>query len=140
MKAPTKHLQGLRDWFEMIGTMLCGAISRNEPDPDLDWTLVERYSDGATLDDGLVQGIRIDIRGGKVSYRVGVRPDERGDATIEVTSATARALNLVHNADPGFDRAREAALGAGSLRIDGDLTPLAAALTRTHDGIVDRTI
>ncbi|CAO3437188.1 hypothetical protein [Azospirillum endophyticum] len=140
MNAPTKKLQGSRAWFEMIGTLLCEAIARDGPDPDLDWTLVERYSDGATLEDGLVQGIRIDIRGGKAGYRVGVRPDERGDATIEVMSATARALNLLHTADPGFGRAREAALGAGSLRIEGDLTPLAAALVRTHDQIVDRTI
>lgn len=124
----------------MIGALLCEAIARKGPDPHLAWLLVERYSDGFELAPGLVQGLRLDIRGGEARFRVGVGREESGDATIDVTSATARALNLLPQADPGFDRTTAAALAAGSLRIKGDLVPIAAALFKTHDEIVARTV
>lgn len=139
MKAETTLLQGSDDWFEMVGTLVCDTVSRAGLDPDLNWSLVERYSDGTTLPNGLVQGIRFDIQAGRASYRVGVRPDERGDVTIEVTSATARRLNSLYNADAPFGAALEAAFGSGSMQVEGDLTPLARAIAETHDQIVDRT-
>lgn len=123
----------------MVGTLVCDAVSRVGLDPDLNWSLVERYSEGTTLPNGLIQGIRFDIRAGRASYRVGVRPDERGDVTIEVTSATARRLNSLYNADASFGAALEAPFGSGSMRVEGDLTPLMRAIAETHDQIVDRT-
>lgn len=139
MSRPVRHLQGSHGWFEMIGALLCEAIAEEAPDTELEWSLIERYSDGFELAPGLVQGIRLEIRGGNARYRVGVRREETGDATIEVTSATARALNLLPKADPAFDRIQAAALAAGSLRIEGDPTPIATALSKTHDEIVVRT-
>ncbi|AJR23378.1 hypothetical protein [Sphingobium sp. YBL2] len=140
MPTHSRLLQGSHAWFEMVGTVVCDAFNEGGPYSAFDWTFVERYSDGAPLADGLMQGIRFDIRAGFATYRVGVWPDERGDVTIEVTVAAARALNLLHNDDPYFDSAREAALEMGALRVEGDLSPIATALAQTHDHIVDRTI
>lgn len=140
MSRPANHFQGSRGWFEMVGALLCQAIAQEGPAPELEWSLVERYSDGFELAPGLVQGIRLDISGGKARYRVGVARDETGDATVEVNSATARALNLLPKADPAFERIMAAALAADTLRIEGDLAPIAPALANTHDEIVARTV
>jgi hypothetical protein len=137
---PAKHVQGSVAWFEMIGTLLCQALLEEDAQRPGRWTLVERYVDGTPLPDGRVQGIRIDMRGARVSYRVGVLPDERGDATIEVTAAAARALNILYDTDPAFGRLSQAAVERGELRVHGDMTPIARVLARTHNDIVDRTI
>jgi hypothetical protein len=68
----------------MVGTLVCGAVSRAGTMPNRNGSLVERHYDGVTLSDGLLQGIRFDIRDGQMSFRVGVRPEERGNVTIEV--------------------------------------------------------
>ncbi len=140
MSRSARYVHGSDGWFEMIGAVLCETIARERPDPHLEWSFVERYSDGFELAPGLVQGIRLDIRSGEARYRVGVGREEAGDATIDVTSTTARELNRLLQAEPGFDRMMAAALAAGSLRIEGDLTPIAAALSKTHDEIVARTV
>ncbi|MDR6954627.1 hypothetical protein J2X65_004003 [Ancylobacter sp. 3268] len=139
MVTPAKLEQGSREWFEMVGTVVCRALNRAAPRDVVDWTLVERYADGRPMPDGLIQGIRFDIRDGRATFRVGAGPDERGDATIEVTVAAARALNLLHSDDPRFDSAREDAVETGAMRVEGDLSPIATALVETHDYIVDRT-
>ena len=139
MSTHWQYRQGSEEWFEMVGTLVSDAVSRAGTSSDLTWSLVERYIDGVSFADGLVQGIRFDIRDGRVSYRVGVRPDERGDATIEVTAAAARELNLLRSADPAFASIREHVLRTGEMRVDGDLTPIAPALNETHDLLVDQT-
>ncbi len=68
-----------------------------------------------------------------------VQPGETADATIEVTAGVARALNLLHTDDPRFALAMEDAIRTGALVIEGDLSPISAALAVSHDAIVDRT-
>jgi len=140
MAERSRLVQGSHAWFEMVGTVVCNALNEGRPYSSFGWAFVERYSDGGRLADGLIQGIRFDVREGVATYRVGVQPDERGDVTIEVTAIVARALNLLHTGDPHFDSARERAIDTGALRIEGDLSPIATALAQTHDHIVDRTI
>lgn len=139
MASYSKLPQGSHEWFEMVGAIVCEALNRTESLSTSGWTFVERYSDGKALRDGLVQGIRFDVRGGVATYRVGVRPDERGDVTVEVTVAAARVLNLLYSDDPQFDSARETAVAVAALRVEGDLSLIAAVLAQTHDSVVDRT-
>ncbi|MDZ5650031.1 hypothetical protein [Nitrospirillum sp. BR 11828] len=134
------HVQGTADWFGMVGTVLCDAMNRGGAGKLPDWTLIERYVDGEPLPSGLTQGIRIDIRDGIATFRVGVVRHEYGDATIEVTASAARALNLLRNGDPRFDVVRAEAVRTGAMRVEGDLSPIATVLVATHDEIVDRTL
>ena len=132
-----KVRQGTTAWFEMVGTLVSEAASRPALSPDLDVSLVERYTDGVELSEGLFQGIRLDIRGGKLSFRVGVRRDERADITVEVTATAARELNTLHGAT--YDTARNKFLSTGEMRVDGDPSRMGHWLDAVHDPIVDRT-
>jgi hypothetical protein len=136
----SKRAQGSHEWFAMVGAIVCEALDRSGSQSALDWTFVERYSDGKAFPDGLMQGIRFDVCGELATYRVGVGPDERGDVTVEVTVAAARALNLLYSDDPQFDLAWETAVATGALQIEGDLSLIATALAQTHDSIVYRTV
>lgn len=139
MNAASKVVQGSSEWFELVGTLVCRAVKRAGSPVSRNWTLVERYSDGERLPNGLIQGIRFDLRAGACSYRVGVVPEEQGDATITVKSATARTLNLLYRHDPRFDTSMKRAFESGAMTVEGDLSPIAAALAESHDDIVDRT-
>jgi hypothetical protein len=75
--------------------------------------IVERYTDGVELFEGLVQGLRFDILKGKPAFRVGVRQDERADITIKITAAAARELNSLYNADPNYHTGRAKFLSTG---------------------------
>jgi hypothetical protein len=70
-------------------------------------SLVERYTDGVELFEGLVQGLRFDIQNGKPSFRLGVRQDEGADITMEIAAAAARELNSLKSADPLSRRPRQ---------------------------------
>lgn len=129
--------QGTPAWFEMVGTVMSDAAASAGLSPDHNVSLVERYTDAADVGGGLVQGFRFDITGGKPSYRVGVRPDERGDITVEVASAAARHLNQLHGEEAAAARARY--LASGEIREDGDLSRLGAWFDATHERIVART-
>lgn len=139
MSPAAKLPQGTTAWFEMVGTLMCAAASRSGLAPDLNWSLVERYSDGVTLPNGRIQGIRFDIVNGAPSFDVGVDKDERGDVTIEVSAAAARELNLLYTADPAYVIARDRATRLRQIRVDGDLSPMADWLNAIHDSIVDHT-
>lgn len=67
------------------------AATRAGLAPDVDISLVELYTDGATLDDVLVQGLRFEIVKGKPSFRSGARRDERADVTDPVPCRSAVA-------------------------------------------------
>lgn len=134
-----KLQQGTTAWFEMVGTLMSEAASRAGLSPDLTISLVERYTDGAELPGGLVQGIRFDIVAGRPSYRVGVRPEETADITVEVTRAAARELNLLSSADPRYRPVRDELLRTARMRIAGDISRIGAWLDAVHDPIVDRT-
>ena len=67
-----KIRQGTKAWFEMVGTLMSEAATRSGLSPDLNVSLVERYTDGVELSAGLIQGIRFDIRDGRPSFRAGV--------------------------------------------------------------------
>ncbi|UYB54284.1 hypothetical protein OCJ37_10290 [Xanthomonas sp. AM6] len=139
MNAASRFVQGSSEWFDMVGTLVCRAVKRaGYPFPG-NWTLIERYSDGVRLPNGLIQGIRFDLRAGAAAYRVGVAPEEQGDATIEVTSAAARTLNLLYSHDPRFETNMKHALDSGAITVEGDLSPIAEALAQSHNDIVDRT-
>ena len=84
-----------------------------------------------------IQGFRFDIVGGKPSYRVGVRPDERGDITVEVTSAVARELNLMPAKASAVARRRY--VEAGEIRQEGDPSRLGDWFAATGASIIART-
>ncbi|WP_213773889.1 hypothetical protein [Bradyrhizobium sp. dw_78] len=139
MATDTKLRQGTTAWFEMVGILMSEAASLSGLSPELNVSLVERYTDGVELSEGLVQGIRFDIISGKPSFRIGVRPDEQGDITIEITAAAARRLNLLGSADPNRRTAFDTFLRSGEMRVEGDLSRLGGWLNAVHDRITDRT-
>jgi len=130
---------GTTAWFEMAGTLMCEFASQARLSPDLNVSLVERYTDGVKLSEGLVQGIRFDIIGGKPSFRVGVRQDERADITVELTTAASHELNTLHSADPNYQTALGKFVSTGKMRTDGDPSQMGDWLNAVHDPIVDRT-
>ncbi len=140
MTTNTKLRQGTAAWLEMVGTLMSEAAALSGLSPELNVSLVERYTDGVELSVGLVQGIRFDIISGKPSFRVGVRLDEQGDITIEITAAAARRMNLLGSADPHHRTALDTFLRSGEMRVHGDLARLGGWLNAVHDRIVDRTI
>lgn len=116
------------------------AASQSGLSPELNLSLVERYTDGVELSEGLVQGLRFDILGGKPSFRVGARRDERADVMIEITAAAARKLNTLRSADPNYTAALEGFLSTGEMRVEGDPSRMGGWLNAVHDPIVNRTI
>jgi hypothetical protein len=139
MVADTTLRQGSVAWFEMVGALLCDAALTSGLSPQGDVSLVERYIDGALLSDGLVQGFRFAVSGGKPSFRVGANADEQADITVLISAAAARTLNLLYNADPQYPEAFANFQRAGDIDVVGDITMLGAMLTSIHDAIVDRT-
>lgn len=131
--------QGAVAWFEMVGTLMCEAASQAGLAPDFNLSLVERYMDGVDLATGHVQGIRFDIINGQPSYRVGVRRDERGDVTIEITAAAARTLNLLRSSDPNFQTALQDFQSSGEMKVAGDPSMFGRWMAMVHDPIVERT-
>lgn len=136
---PKLH-HGTTAWFEMVGTLLCEAALAAKLPPDLNFSLIERYTDSIALPNGLFEGLRFEIRGGTPSFRVGVFPDEQAEVTIEVTSATARTLNTLYSSDPDYSVVVKRHLDASELQVNGDLSPLGEWFAGVHDQIVDRTI
>ncbi|MEH6717675.1 MAG: hypothetical protein V7704_02240 [Aurantimonas endophytica] len=135
-----KPRQGTPAWFEMVGRLMRVAALQTPLSPDLNLSLVERYTDGAEMPGGLVQGLRLDIRNGKPTFRVGARHGERGDVTIEITAAAARTLNRLRSDDPEFQATRDGILKSGEMRVDGDPAAIGSWLEMVHDPIVDRTL
>ena len=131
--------QGTVAWFEMVGTLMCEAAVQSGLSPDLNVSLVERYTDGVELSEGLVQGLRFDIVGGRPSFKVGAQHGEQADITIEITAAAARALNILYSADPNYSAALETFLSIDEMRVDGDPAQMGGWLRAVHDPIVDRT-
>uniref|UniRef100_UPI0039F06B89 hypothetical protein n=1 Tax=Bordetella sputigena TaxID=1416810 RepID=UPI0039F06B89 len=84
--------------------------------------------------------LRFDIVDGVPSFRSGARPDERGDITIEITTAAAKSLNSLLSADPAYGDAADHFMQSGAMRVHGDLSKLGAWLQYVHDPIVARTI
>jgi len=138
MNARLPHGSGA--WFHMVGALICEKAMLAKLPSGLDLGLVERYTDGAALAPGLVQGIRFDIKDGKPSYRIGALPDERADITVEVTAAASRELNSLYSADPRYQAALDRLQGTGALRVEGDLARLGDWFAGVHDPIVDNTL
>ncbi|WP_260600251.1 hypothetical protein [Sphingomonas endolithica] len=137
MTADSQVTQGSPAWFEMVGEIMSEAAEKAMLQPNQRVSLVERYTDGEKLGGGFVQGFRFDIIGGRPSYRVGVRPEERGDITIEVSSRAARELNHMPAAASAI--ARETYLRTGEMRQEGDPSKLGDWFGHVHQSIVDRT-
>jgi hypothetical protein len=131
--------QGTAAWFEMVGTLMCEAASQSGLSPDLNVSLIERYTDGVELSEGVVQGLRFDIVGGRPSFKVGAQHGEQADITIDITAAAARALNNLYSADPNYSAALETFQSIDEMRVDGDLAQMGWWLRTVHDAIVDRT-
>lgn len=126
-------------WFEMVGSLMCEAAARANLPQDFNLSLVERYTDGVAFPDGLVQGIRFDIQSGQPSFRVGAKPGEAADITVEVSAAASRELNSLYGADPRFQAAMTRLQTNGGIQFDGDLARLGDWFGTVHDPIVDRT-
>jgi len=139
MPANARLHQGTAAWFEMVGTLMCKAASQSGLSPNLNVSLVERYTDGVELSEGLVQGLRFDIVCGRPSVKVGAQHGEEADITIEVTAAAARALNNLYSADPDYSAALETFLSIDEMRVDGDPARMGGWQRTVHDAIVDRT-
>jgi hypothetical protein len=139
MDTELKVAHGTADWFRMVGSLMCEAALRAGLAPTRNVSLVERYTDGFELSQGLVQGFRFDIINGKPSYRVGVRKDDAGDITVEVSGAASHELNSLYGDDPAFAAAFANFTRTGALRIDGDLSALGTWFGAVHDPIVART-
>lgn len=137
MNARLPH--GSAAWFHMAGSLMCEAAARAGLPPGLEISLVERYTDGVALQDGLVQGLRFDIKGGQASYRVGAHPGEKADITVEVTAAASRELNSLYSADPRFAAALARLQASRALRVEGELARLGDWFGAVHDPIVERT-
>lgn len=134
-----KLTQGTADWLEMAALLMCDAASRANLPSDLTVSLVERYTDGVALSDGLIQGIRFELVEGRPSFRIGVRPNERADVIVEITAAAARHLNILRSNDPAYAAARARYLATGEMRVEGDPSRLGDWLAAVHDPIVERT-
>lgn len=137
MSARLAH--GTSAWFEMAGTLICQAAERAQLPAHLNLSLVERYTDGVELADGVVQGLRLDIVGGKPSFRLGALPDEGADIKVEVTAAASHELNSLYSSDPRYLATTKRLLESGALRVDGDMQRLGEWFGTVHDPIVDRT-
>lgn len=131
---------GTTTWFEVVGALMVEAAKRSGPPPEMNLSFVEIYTDGVELENGLVQGIRFDIIAGQPSFRVGVRPGERGDVTVEITTAAAHRLNSLRSADPAYADVMNQFLGTGEIRVDGDPSRLGGWLQELHDPIMERTL
>lgn len=130
---------GTPAWLAMVGTLMREAAAQAGLPPSLTVSFVERYTDGAALADGLVQGLRFDISGGQPSFRVGVRPDEAADIVVEITAAGARQLNSRYTHDPAYAATLAELLRTGAMRVVGDPAQLGTWLATVHDPIVART-
>ena len=140
MTKEVKLPQGTPAWFEMVGTLMNEFAAGASLPPELNVSLVERYTDGVEIGYGLVQGIRFDIVNGRPSFRIGAGRDERADVIVEITAAVARELNLIQSHDSTYPAAWDRAVAAGNMRIHGDPSRLGGWLEAVHDPIVDRTI
>lgn len=130
---------GTTNWFAMVGKVMMEAAGQATLAPDLHICLLERYTDGVEISPGLVSGLRFEIIGGKPRFSLGARADEKGDITVEVTTAASRTLNTLYAADPLFQAALVELHGNGQLRIEGDMARLGDWFSVVHDRIVDRT-
>jgi hypothetical protein len=135
-----KLQMGTAAWFEAVGALMVEAAKRSGPPPEMNLSLVEIYTDGIEMENGLVQGIRFDIIAGRPSFRVGVRPGERGDVTVEITAAAAQRLNSLRSVDPSYAAAIDQVLTTGEMRVDGDPSRLGGWLQELHDPIVELTL
>lgn len=141
MDSQAKVPHGTAAWFDMVGAVMCEAAAMARLGPDFNVSLAERYTDGAALPGGLVQGLRFAIAGGKPSFRSGVEQDaERADITVEVTTAASRELNTLPGADPAFHAAYARLLASGELRVTGDFAQLGSWYGAVHDRIVAHTL
>ena len=139
MEAAAKIPHATTAWFAMVGRVMEQAALHAGLPPDLNVSLVERYTDGSEAGPGLMQGLRFEIIGGRPTFRQGVRHGERGDITVEVTTSASRRLNTLYGADPAFSAAFAELQASGELKVDGDLSALGSWFETVHDGIVDRT-
>jgi hypothetical protein len=139
MSGPKLRL-GTTAWFGMVGGLMVETATRSGLPKGLTVSFVEIYTDGVEVADGLVQGIRFDIIAGQASFRVGVRPGERGDVTVEITTAAAERLNGLRIADPRFPDAIDDVVRKGEMRVEGDPSRLGGWLEQVHDPIVEHTL
>jgi len=127
-----------------VGVAIAEAAERLGIPPDLDLSVLERYVYGERLDNGLHQGLRVDVVGvdvvgGSLAFRSGVLAGETAQVVIDVTAATARQLNLLLSADPAYAQVFGKAMQDGHLRIHGDLGALGPVFALAHDRIVEQT-
>jgi hypothetical protein len=132
--------QGTAAWFAMVGVEIVRVAAKVGLPPGLRLSVIERYFDGAALEKGVYQGLRIEVADGTLAYRTGVRADETADVVIEVTAQTARQLNLLLSADPAYRQTLSDAASRGDFRVSGDLGALGQVFNMAHDSIVRRTV
>lgn len=132
--------QGTAAWFDMVGNELVRAAAEVKLPPDLRLSVLERYTDGAEIEAGVRQGLRIDVADAAIVPRTGVYDDEVADVMIEVTAGLARRLNLLLSSDPSYADTLETATAMGDLRVSGALGPIEHVFRLAHDRIVKGTV
>lgn len=140
MTTDTKLSYGTKAWFEMIGETMCDFARKANLSSDVNYSLVEHFTDGDTWEGGLSEGFRFDIVNGKPAFRVGAKPGELCDLTINVTRNASQTLNTMRGDDPRFEATLEKFMTSGEFHVvQGDLMDLFNLIGPVHDTVVDRT-
>jgi len=127
------------DWFEMQREEIIKALDHAVFSEDFRFTLVERFHGVGHLENGLIRGFRVEIRGSEVAFYEGVGPDERGDATIDMTAKALDELIHLPRGDPAQADAVERLLQSGDLVRAGRWDALEHVSAEVHQSLYERS-
>ena len=140
MSSQTKLAYGTMEWFRMVGETMCQAALDSHLPSDVNYSLVEHFVDGDEWSDGLFEGYRFEIAGGKPMFRLGARPGEVADLILRVRRDASRAMHKLHGHHPEFMATIEKFTDSDDfVVVQGNLADLFELLGPIHDVIVDKT-
>jgi hypothetical protein len=128
-----------REWFELVGRELCAAATQAALPADLNVSLLERYYNGEPIGPGVVPGFRLEISGGRPSFRYGAGVDEVADIVVDATVETIDVLARLRSTDPAYGEAISRFMAEGALKVAGDPSRLGAWVSDVHDIVCERT-
>ena len=92
VETTTKYVLASPEWFDMQERVVVDAVAQTDWPEGFQFSLVERFSGMDPLQDGSMQGFRLDIDPSGSTFRRGVAADETGDGTVEMTFAALDEL------------------------------------------------